>query len=183
MIIAQQKKRENIVEYILYMWQVEDMIRALDFDMEKIEEYIISKFDVKEDTREAMRFWYESLIETMKNEKVEEKGHIQVLQGVVKDLNDLHIRLMRSPFHQDYQQVFNKTMPFLAEFFNKSEKKKENKSVIEIALEFMYGIWMLKLKKQPISQGTQEAANQISDFLSLLALKYHQLETDEDFSI
>ena len=28
MIIARQKKQENIAEYLLYMWQIEDIIRA-----------------------------------------------------------------------------------------------------------------------------------------------------------
>jgi len=28
MIIAQKKRKENIAEYLLYMWQVEDLIRA-----------------------------------------------------------------------------------------------------------------------------------------------------------
>ena len=32
MIIARQKRKENIAEYLLYMWQVEDLIRANKFD-------------------------------------------------------------------------------------------------------------------------------------------------------
>ena len=28
MITASAKKRENIAEYLLYMWQIEDLIRA-----------------------------------------------------------------------------------------------------------------------------------------------------------
>ena len=43
MIIAQKKRKENIVEYMLYMWQVENLIRANNLDMDKIEQTIISK--------------------------------------------------------------------------------------------------------------------------------------------
>ena len=43
MIIAQKKRKENIVEYMLYMWQVEKIIRAKNLDMDKIEKTIISK--------------------------------------------------------------------------------------------------------------------------------------------
>ena len=181
MIIAREKKKENIVEYILYMWQIEDMIRGFNFDMDKIEENVISQFDVDEDTRVAMRQWYESLIETMKNEGVEQSGHIQVLQSVVRDLTDMHIRLMRSPFHQDYQKLFDETMPYLAEYINKTKDK--DKSIIEIALEVMYGIWMLRLKQQSISEATNQAVSKISEFLSLLAYKYHKFETDEEFEL
>lgn len=35
MYISKQLKQKNIAEYLLYMWQVEDMIRANNFDMEK----------------------------------------------------------------------------------------------------------------------------------------------------
>ena len=34
MIIAQQKLKENIAEYILYMYQIEDVVRAYHFDLE-----------------------------------------------------------------------------------------------------------------------------------------------------
>ena len=43
MLIAQQKRKENIVEYILYMWNVEDLIRANGLDMKKIDDAVISK--------------------------------------------------------------------------------------------------------------------------------------------
>jgi len=36
MFITQQKKKENIAKYILYMWQIEDVIRAYNFDIESI---------------------------------------------------------------------------------------------------------------------------------------------------
>ncbi|MFQ9211139.1 MAG: DUF4924 family protein, partial [Alistipes finegoldii] len=36
MDIAQAKRRENIAEYILYLWQLEDLLRALQFSPEAI---------------------------------------------------------------------------------------------------------------------------------------------------
>ena len=182
MIIAQEKRQSNIIEYLLYMWQIEDLIRSFDFDLEKIDKYVISQFDVDQDTRNAMRSSYENMIAAMKNEKVTVKGHLQVLKGVVKDLDELHLQLLRSPFHQDYQQVFNNVMPYLTELFKKSSKDLE-KSVVELALEAMYGVWMLRLKKQPISKQTEEAVNAMSDWLSLLAKKYHDREKQDDFLI
>ena len=41
MIIAQQKLKENIAEYVLYMYQIEDVVRAYHFDLEAIiENYV-----------------------------------------------------------------------------------------------------------------------------------------------
>ena len=39
MIIASQKKKENIAEYLLYMWQIEDIIRAYGLDIDQIQAY------------------------------------------------------------------------------------------------------------------------------------------------
>jgi len=36
MDIAQAKRKENIAEYILYLWQLEDLLRALQFSPEAI---------------------------------------------------------------------------------------------------------------------------------------------------
>jgi hypothetical protein len=38
MITASQKRKENIAEYLLYMWQIEDIIRANGLDLAKIEQ-------------------------------------------------------------------------------------------------------------------------------------------------
>lgn len=51
MIIAQQKRKENIAEYLLYMWQVEDLIRAYNFDIDKIEANIISGYAISDDKK------------------------------------------------------------------------------------------------------------------------------------
>lgn len=44
MITASIKKRENIAEYLLYMWQIEDLIRANNLDIDKIQSTIIDKY-------------------------------------------------------------------------------------------------------------------------------------------
>jgi predicted metalloenzyme YecM len=42
MLIAKDKLKNNIVEYILYMWRIEDLLRAMNFDMEAIKSNLIS---------------------------------------------------------------------------------------------------------------------------------------------
>lgn len=41
MYIASAKRKENVAEYLLYMWQIEDIIRAYGLDIEKIKEAVI----------------------------------------------------------------------------------------------------------------------------------------------
>lgn len=46
MLIAQKRRKENIVEYLLYMWQIEDLIRANQFDINLIDERVIAQYGV-----------------------------------------------------------------------------------------------------------------------------------------
>lgn len=46
MIIASQKHKENIAEYLLYMWQIEDIIRANGLDIDRIKENVIDRFNL-----------------------------------------------------------------------------------------------------------------------------------------
>ena len=69
MITASQKRKENIAEYLLYMWQIEDIIRANGLDIDKIKHNIIDKYpDLSDSQRREMTEWYESLIDMMRRE-------------------------------------------------------------------------------------------------------------------
>ena len=58
MFISQQLRKTNIAEYILYMWQIEDIIRAYGCDLTLIRKDYISRFDLTEEQREEMIDWY-----------------------------------------------------------------------------------------------------------------------------
>ena len=57
MIIASQKRRENIAEYLLYMWQIEDLIRANGLDINKIKATIIDRYQLTDEQRKQMTEW------------------------------------------------------------------------------------------------------------------------------
>ena len=82
MIVAKQKRKENIAEYLLYMWQVEDLIRANQFDIDSIRRTVIAQYDQPDEVKEEIAGWYEVLIEMMRSEGVKEKGHIQLNKNV-----------------------------------------------------------------------------------------------------
>ena len=94
MLIAREKKKNNIAEYILYMWQLEDMLRALKLDMEQVDRYLVAGFQADERTSKEIHDWYDNLIAIMQKEKVEEKGHIQALKNTVDELTELHFFLL-----------------------------------------------------------------------------------------
>ncbi len=67
MLIARLKKDTNIVEYIIYMFQIEDILRSVQFDESKLEQYIISQFDQNEEVLNEIRDWYKAII--LENER------------------------------------------------------------------------------------------------------------------
>ena len=78
MYIASQKRKENIAEYLLYMWQIEDMIRANGLDIDRIKANIIDKTSLTDGQKTQLAEWYESLIDMMRREGVEHSGHLQL---------------------------------------------------------------------------------------------------------
>ena len=62
MTISQQLRKDNIVGYLLYMWQVEDTIRAYQCDLSAIKRDYISRFDLTDEQREETIDWYGNLI-------------------------------------------------------------------------------------------------------------------------
>jgi len=60
--IARKLKKGNICEYLLYMWQVEDLLRAFNLDIDVINERIIAPYPVSDDERKSLYGWYESLV-------------------------------------------------------------------------------------------------------------------------
>ena len=105
MIIASQKRRENIAEYLLYMWQIEDLIRANGLDINKIKATIIDRYQLTDEQRKQMTEWYESLIDMMRREGVEQKGHLQINKNIVSMLADLHDSILREPKPVSYTHL------------------------------------------------------------------------------
>ena len=172
MIIASQKKKENIAEYLLYMWQIEDLIRVYKLDIDAIQKYIIDPYDISDEKKKEMRDWYESLIEMMRSEGVEKKGHLQLNKNVIIALTDLHLALLKSPREPFYGASFFKTLPYIVELRGKSGN--EQVGEIETCFNALYGVLLLKLQKKELSENTQVAIKQITTFLALLSEKYKQ---------
>lgn len=171
MITASVKKRENIAEYLIYMWQIEDLIRANGLDIDKIQSNIIDQYkDLTEAQRKEMRDWYDSLIDMMRRENVIEKGHLQINKNVIIQLDDLHRKLLGNQKYAAYSAQFYHTLPIIVELRAKSGDNKSGE--IETCFNALYGILLLRLQGKEISEETKQAIDQISKFLAVLAMYY-----------
>jgi hypothetical protein len=174
MIIAQEKRKTNIAEFILYMWQVEDLIRASKFDLARVDEIVISKFDLPESTLEEIRTWYANLITLMAEERIVEKGHMSFLNKQIMELNDLHLRLLQSPDEKKYQELYRAARDNIRTFTQKSPEPFS--SEIEACLTGLYGYLMLRLQKSKISPETRQAMVSFSNLLAALSTRFREIE-------
>ena len=172
MIIARQKRKENIAEYLLYMWQVEDLIRANKFDMDSINRTVIAPYDQPEEVKKEIAQRYEELSELMRSEGVMEKGHIQLNKNVIITLTDLHLRLLKSPKEMVYSAAYYKTLPYIVQLRAKSGG--EDLPELETCFAAVYGYLLLRMQGKEVSAETLEGIKQISSFLALLAEKYRE---------
>jgi len=177
MFIAQQLKKENIGEYLLYMWQIEDMIRAFDLDMSEIEKHIIKPYNLPDNQRKALYEWYESLIDMMRCENVQTKGHLQLNKNIVIELSELHNELLRTGKAPAYSAKFYHILPSILQL--RKQQTDMTISDIEICFSFMYGIILLKLQKREITPETTQVQAEFSKFLILLSKNYQLYKSGE----
>lgn len=174
MIIAQKKKQENIAEYILYMWQVEDLIRAYALNINDINSNVIERFEQPDDVKRKIKNWYEGLIDLMKEEDKTESGHLQFILNTINELNDFHLFLLKSPDHLDYIDAYNKAKEGIVELMSKSNGSVDNE--IEACFNGLYGLLMLRLQQKTISPETISAISAVSKLIAILAAKYKLIE-------
>ncbi len=179
MYIASQKRKENIAEYLLYMWQIEDIIRANDLNIDKIKENVIDKFQLNDAQRKEMIEWYESLIDMMRRENVEKSGHLQLNKNVIIQLTDLHLALLKDARFPEYTAEFYKTLPFIVELRAKAGENPTGE--IETCFNALYGMLMLRLQSKEVTPDTQNAIAQISKFLAMLTRNFHLDQEDKLF--
>lgn len=171
MIIAQELRNKNIAEYVLYMWQVEDIIRAYHCDLSTIRRDYISRFELTDEQREDMTDWYGNLIRMIREEGVSESGHIQIIKIVVQQMTELHQQLLQSPKFPFYNAEYYKVLPFIVELRSRGSK---DVSEIETCLNALYGVMMLRLQKKEVSPSTENAVKEITTFLGMLSDYYKE---------
>jgi hypothetical protein len=172
MFIAQELRKKNIAEYLLYMWQIEDTIRAFGCSLPRIRKEYVERFDYSEEQKEDEIDWFGNLIRMMNEEGCREQGHVQINKVTLQMLIELHEQLLASPKFPFYNTAYYKVLPFIVELRNRGANKDENE--IETCFNALYGTMMLRLQKKEITLNTQHAVKEISTFVGMLSDYYHK---------
>lgn len=177
MYLSQTLKQQNISEYLLYMWQVEDTVRAYDLNIDTIAADYIPRFQLDAEKSAALREWYEGMIQMMREEGVETKGHLQVNQSIIILLMDLHLQVLKSPKHAIYSALYYKALPYIVELRNKSNG--QDKCEIENCFDALYGIMLLRMQGKTISPQTEVAIQNIAKVIGMLSEYYKKDKAGE----
>ena len=170
MIIADKLSKTNRAEFILYLWQVEDLLRAFHLDFERVKSEYLVRFDLDETKRSETEKWYENLCTMLREEGLQQGGHLQIHRNILADLEDFHLRLLASQKFPYYREMYHRVLSYIVEVRAKGENA--NATELETCFNTLYGLLLLKLQKKDISTETQQAASHISNMLGTLSDYY-----------
>lgn len=175
MFIAKSIREESVVEYLLYMWQMEDLIRAYGCSLTRIRREYIDRFEYTDQQKDEEEDWFGDLIRMMNQEGKREKGHLAINEVLLQDLGDLHVRLLQSTRFPYYSAEYYRVLPFIVELRQKGDKEIGE---VETCLNALYGVMLLRMRQKPISPETAHAIKAITTFLGMLSDYYIKDRTE-----
>lgn len=168
-----EKKRKNIVEYVIYLWHVEDLLRSVNFELDRLKKDLFQQQGPASAQGEITR-WYSDYVDLMKTEEVTTKGHTSMVNEAITEMSYLHNSLLTVYQDKEYMALFEKTKPYLDELKQKSDNK--NLTPIEMCMNGIYGVLILKLKGKAVSDETTDAVKTFSALMNHLAAKYKDVQ-------
>ena len=165
MFVAQKLRSQSVSAYLIYMYQVEDLIRAYGLDAERIAAEYLPRFGYDEEQMKQAKEWYESLARMMKEEGKEETGHVRVVQNTLELLEDHHQELLADTDEQEYRTAYYKALPHIVALRTQGNNK--DKKEMENCIDALYGATLLRMQGKELSLGTQTALKPISELLRL----------------
>jgi len=156
------------------MYQVEDVIRAYQFDLDALLNDYVSRHLPNESFLPAYRQWYADLIEQMKSQGIQKSGHILDLQEIMVELSYLHNTMLNVSGDHKYKEVFERALPFVEEFKERSNLKDKNH--LEVAFNALYMKLLLRLKGTEISAESEEGFDAMRIMLAYLSRCYRQMK-------
>lgn len=178
MLISQSKRQSNIIEYLLYMYQIEDIIRSFKFELVQIDTNVVQRFDQSAAVKLDIKKWYAELIEQMQRQQIQRSGHLKSLKDVIVQLQELHDQLLTTYQDKKYIELYETARPALKELTVKAVGQ-DLINQVDVAIHGVYGYLVLRLKQKEIGDQTQDAITNITAFLAHLASKFHKMEAGE----
>ena len=178
MDIAQAKRKENIAEYILYLRQLEDLLRALQFSPEAIYSQLVAPREVDEEQKHIYLLWYMDIVNLLRKEDKEESGHLEHTLHLIADMHNLHLQLMHNPIGEHYRSTFARLLPQLPQL--RTMIKKEEIYDTEICFRALYAAMLYRIKGDAKrAEAIKDTIELVSPVVAELADMYRKVEQGE----
>jgi hypothetical protein len=174
MLPSEIKLEKNISEYIIYMYQTEDLIKSFNADLNEINKHVIANIQASTEQKKGILLWYAEVIDQMQNEGlVVNQGHLKNTQKYVTELENIHLELIQKD--DLYKEVYSEA----EESINKNLALSEHTidSIIQICLNSVYGMLLLKLNGKQLPDDLQNEVELQADVLSYLSKVYKHRQT------
>lgn len=148
-----RSKKDNIAEYILYLWQIEDYLRAFPQNADATPEL-------------------HDLNEMMHREGILEGGHLALATNALSEVEELHAQLL------DEDAMYRAAMIRLRPALNllKAKTDRPTMSDIEACFVLLYQIMMLRLQKKEITPETADVQQRATQVLTFLSRAYRDVK-------
>lgn len=156
------------------MWQIEDIIRALEFDTTKISNYVQAGYKLEPELMDKVYLWYLTIADQMEAENITTSGHLSELDDLMEDLEELNHNLLKEPSQTLYSSVYFQTLPSIIQLRDLSGGEKMGE--IETCFVGIYGFLTLKARGEEVTEETTAAIEQFSTFLAMLADRFRDVE-------
>ncbi len=179
MDIARGLRHQNIAEYILYLWQLEDLFRGLQFSPEAIfTQFVAPRTNLSPDEARALHTWYMEFCEMLEREGKRKQGHSEHTLHLIADLHDLHLRLLKLPIGARYQTLWISLEEPLADL-RASSGGGEGVSDIELCFRALYGAMLYRLKGEQGRGAVEDTLAYISPVIAELSSLHSKAERGE----
>lgn len=164
--VSDRKKREHIVDHLLYCFQIEDLIRAAQFQPQLLKEWACKQAETEGTDADLEERWLLNMAQSLRDANALEHGHCSDVQETLMELAHLHELLLGVMADESYKSAFSEAEPFLKELAKKSDKQVHPVEQLVIGL---YGWLLLRMKKEQISAETEAAMVGLRNWANSLA--------------
>lgn len=174
MILASQKRKENVAEYIIFMWQLTDLLRALELNPQNIQRSLVDPLNLPEPQATEELRWYLDLVEILRQEGKERKGFPAITEYLVGELNEFHLRLLQEPKDDAYKIIVFSATPALTSY--KQRCTEPQPSDIAYAFHALYSKMLAHMQRTELTEQTEEAFRDITRMVSYLTSMFGKFE-------
>lgn len=177
MLIAQQKRKQNIAEYILYLWQLEDLLRALQFSPEAIYSQLVAPTGADEEQKQTIFLWYMDIVGLLRKEGKEQSGHLDHTLHLIADMHNLNLQLLSLPVGERYRTLAAQLAPELPRL--RTIIGKEEMSDTELCFRALYAAMLYRIRGKGGEHAIEDTIAVVSPVIAELASMYGKVERGE----